>query len=291
MLFFLFIVCCLRNKWRGASLLLGSGEHNFRQHVYMILFVIPISSIDFHCSRHSSFHVRSNSQKKEKKPRHNCVNVFGVLCSFTWLCTFKIEWKSWHSQFKLSAWFRMKCDWNLDTQRFLTLLWICKNKLNYLMEFWRWEYISMELFGLLSVWMVYNGHICVCSCLCFLSFILFFLLLYSVPILWLHIIDWSWGSRTIFRLVYRNVCVCVFCSSKCECVLCSFHFFNDFDWTYCIIWQNKFKTHAHNRIKVNKSGRCIQVTAWLLRGAVGFLFDEFNNYWTQWLKFYRKNLL
>lgn len=63
--FFLFIVCCLRNKWRGASLLLGSGEYNFRQHVYMILFVIPISSIDFHCSRHSSFHVRSNSQKKK----------------------------------------------------------------------------------------------------------------------------------------------------------------------------------------------------------------------------------
>lgn len=65
MLFFLFIVCCLRNKWRGASLLLGSGEYNFRQHVYMILFVIPISSIDFHCSRHSLFHVRSNSQKKK----------------------------------------------------------------------------------------------------------------------------------------------------------------------------------------------------------------------------------
>lgn len=78
--------------------------------------------------------------------------------------------------------------------------------------------------------------------------------------------------------------------SKCVCVVL-LSFFNDFDWTYCIIWQNKFKTHAHNRIKVNKSGRCIQVTAWLLRGAVGFLFDEFNNYWTQWLKFYRKNLL
>lgn len=149
---------------------------------------------------------------KEKNPRHNCVNVFGVLCSFTWLCTFKIEWKSWHSQFKLSAWFRMKCDWNLDTQRFLTLLCICKDKLNYLMEVWRWEYISMELFGLLSLWMEYNGHSCVCSCLCFLSILLFFQL-YSVPILWLHIIDWSWGSRTIFRLVYQNVCV-----------LCSFHF-------------------------------------------------------------------
>lgn len=64
-IFFLFIVCCLRNEWRGASLLLGSGEYNFRQHVYMILFVIPISSIDFHCSRHSLFHVRSNSQKKK----------------------------------------------------------------------------------------------------------------------------------------------------------------------------------------------------------------------------------
>lgn len=80
------------------------------------------------------------------------------------------------------------------------------------------------------------------------------------------------------------------CIEMCVCVVL-LSFFNDFDWTYCIIWQNKFKTHAHNRIKVNKSGRCIQVTAWLLRGAVGFLFDEFNNYWTQWLKFYRKNLL
>lgn len=279
MLFFLFIVCCLRNKWRGASLLLGSGEYNFRQHVYMILFVIPISSIDFHCSRHSSFHVRSNSQKKEKKPRHNCVNVFGVLCSFTWLCTFKIEWKSWHSQFKPSAWFRMKCDWNLDTQRFLTLLCICKDKLNYLMEVWRWEYISMELFGLLSLWMEYNGHSCVCSCLCFLSFLLFFSSLFSANLMITH--NWLKLRKQ------NNFSVGV---SKCVCVVL-LSFFNDFDWTYCIIWQNKFKTHAHNRIKVNKSGRCIQVTAWLLRGAVGFLFDEFNNYWTQWLKFYRKNLL
>lgn len=216
---------------------------------------------------------------KEKNPRHNCVNVFGVLCSFTWLCTFKIEWKSWHSQFKLSAWFRMKCDWNLDTQRFLTLLCICKDKLNYLMEVWRWEYISMELFGLLSLWMEYNGHSCVCSCLCFLSFLLFFSSLFSANLMITH--NWlKLGKQNNFSVGV----------SKCVCVVL-LSFFNDFDWTYCIIWQNKFKTHAHNRIKVNKSGRCIQVTAWLLRGAVGFLFDEFNNYWTQWLKFYRKNLL
>lgn len=159
--------------------------------------------------------------KERKKTRHNCVNVFGVLCSFTWLCTFKIEWKSWHSQFKLSAWFRMKCDWNLDTQRFLTLLWICKNKLNYLMEVERvhfhgafWAFVGLN--GVQWTW----THLRVLMLV--FSFFSSFFFLYSVPILWLHIIDWSWRSRTIFRLVYRNVCVVLLKMRVCVVLLSFF---------------------------------------------------------------------